>query len=92
VGDLARARGAAVAVHVADDQRAIAEAELRAVVLSNPHPLREAERLGEPGDRLPDVGVDEHRDDGRVGDGTVLVHPRLSSGAGVGGQAGAAPT
>jgi hypothetical protein len=61
VRGLALARGTAVAAHVGNDQRAVAKAKLRAMVLPDPDSLGEAERRGEPGDRLSDVGVDPVR-------------------------------
>jgi hypothetical protein len=44
-----------LAANVRDDQRAVAEAKLRAVVLPNSHPLAEPERLGEPADGFSNV-------------------------------------
>jgi len=64
-------RGAALLANVADDDRAVAEAELRAVVFADPHPLDKAERLAQPRDRLPHVWIDENGDDGRRRDGAV---------------------
>jgi hypothetical protein len=57
-----------VAMYVADDHCTVAESELRAVILPDPHALSEPERLDEPCDRFPDVGVDQHRDDCRLRD------------------------
>ena len=64
VRDLARARRPALAADVADDHGAVAEAQLRAVVLADPHALGEAEGRAEPGDGGAHVGIDEDRDDG----------------------------
>ena len=44
VRDLARSRGPALVADVTDDDRAVAETELRAVVLADPHALDEAKR------------------------------------------------
>jgi len=41
---LARSRRHAVAAHVAEDHRTVADAHLRAVVLADLHPFCEAER------------------------------------------------
>jgi hypothetical protein len=51
----------AVAADVGHDHGAVAERELRPVVLADPDALDEAERLREPRDRLPHVGVDQGR-------------------------------
>ena len=62
---LAGARRSPLVAHVADDQASVAEPELRAVVLADPHALLEPERGREPLDRLTDIRIHEHRDDGR---------------------------
>jgi hypothetical protein len=59
------ARRSLVAAYVGDDDRAVADTQLRAVVLTDPQPLLEAERLGQPVDSLPHIGIDEHRNDDR---------------------------
>ena len=57
--------------HIRDDQRAaIAEPQLRAVILAYPQPLGEPERIGEPGHRVADIGVDQYGNDGRIRDRT----------------------
>jgi len=60
---------------VADDHGAVlADSELRAVVLADSQSLRESERRREPGDRLPYVRVDQHRDHGGRGHRPVRPH------------------
>ena len=50
---------------VTDDQRAVAVAELRTVVLADADALREPERGLQPRDRLAHVRVHEHGNHGR---------------------------
>src|SRR3954469_8101261 len=76
---LARPRRAALAAHVAHDERAVPEGELRAVVLADLHALGEAERGLEERDRRAHVGIDEHGDDRYGGDRVVALHPRDST-------------
>jgi hypothetical protein len=42
------------------------------VILAYPQPLGEPERIGEPGHRVADIGVDQYGNDGRIRDGLVL--------------------
>ena len=69
--------GRRVAAHVADDQRPVAEGQLRAMALADPHALDEPERRPEPLDRLAHIGVDEHRHDRGLRDGAVVLHATL---------------
>jgi hypothetical protein len=55
MGHLAGVRRAPLPAHVADDQSAVAEAQLSAVVLADPDALDEPERRAEPLDRLAHV-------------------------------------
>ena len=88
VGDLTRTWDVAVAPHVGDDQRTVAEAQLRAVVLSDADPLDEPEGLRQPGHSGTHVGVDEHGDDHGPGHGPVRPHRSLPARAAeAGGQA-----
>jgi hypothetical protein len=48
-----------ITAHIADDHGPVAEPELSAVVLPDPHPLDEPEGRREPGDRLTHVGIDQ---------------------------------
>jgi hypothetical protein len=48
--------------HVPDDHGTVADAELGTVVLADPYPLDEAERIRPPRDGLADVWIDQHRD------------------------------
>jgi len=50
--------------HVADDDRPVSKAELRAVVLADPDTLGKPEGGTQPLHRLAYVWVDEHGDDG----------------------------
>ena len=70
--------GADGAVIVADDDRSLADAELRAVALADPDSLDEPERSGQPVDRLAHVRVDEHRDDLTCRNGAVGLHAAAS--------------
>src|SRR3954464_1816189 len=74
VGLRAVARRAAFAADVAADQRAVAVAELRPVVLADLDALDEAEGVLEERDRGAHVGIDEHRDDRRRWDRAVSSH------------------
>ena len=75
VRDLAGARRSLVLPHVGDDHRAsLTDAELRAMALADAHPLGEPERRLEPGNRLADVGIDEHRNDGCRRDRAIGSH------------------
>jgi len=58
VGHLVWSGRTAVPAHISDDHRAVAHAQLRAVVLTDTDPLNETEGSLEPGDRFPHVGVD----------------------------------
>jgi len=60
---LAGTRRPALVADVADDEAAVAEAQLRAVALADLQALLEAEGRLEPRHRLADVGIDEDRDD-----------------------------
>ena len=64
---LSHPRRPAVVAHVADDDRAVAEAELRAVTLADLQALDEPERSLEPGDGFSHIRVDQHRDHGGRG-------------------------
>ena len=80
VGDLTAAGRSAITPHVADDHRTVAEPELGAVVLADPHPLDEAERRRQPGHGLADIGVDQDGDDSGGRDGAaVAVTPNLAA-------------
>src|SRR5260221_12365899 len=72
--DLSGPRGAAIAPHISDNQVAVANPELRAMVLADPHPLRGPDSRGEPCARLAHIGIDHDRADRRGGDGTVGLH------------------
>jgi hypothetical protein len=65
VGDLARPRRPAVLAHVADDDRSLAEAQLRAMVLADAYTLDEPERRAQPLHRRSHVRVDQDGDHGR---------------------------
>jgi hypothetical protein len=65
VRDLTGPRGPALIADVADDHRASAKAELRAVVFADTYPLDKAERIAEPRDCLSHVWIDEDGDDDR---------------------------
>jgi hypothetical protein len=65
VRHLTGSRWPALVADVADDDRAVAEAELRAVVFADTYPLDKAERLAEPRDCLSHVWIDEDGDDDR---------------------------
>jgi hypothetical protein len=52
----------AITSHIADDHSPVAEQELSAVVLPDPHPLDEPEGGRERGDRLTHVGIDQAGD------------------------------
>jgi hypothetical protein len=66
VRHLTFSRRATVMAHVADDDRAASEGELRAVVLTDLQSLDESERGAQPGDGFAHVWVDEYgNDDGR---------------------------
>src|SRR5262249_18047724 len=56
------------------DHRAVAEAELRAVAFADLYALGEPERLRQPLDRLPHVGIDQHWNDGCRRDRAVRLH------------------
>ncbi len=62
--DLPRARSAAIVAHVPHDDRAIAKAQLGAMVLTDPNALGKPESRDQRIDRLAHVRVDEHRYDG----------------------------
>jgi hypothetical protein len=55
VRDLALPRWPTLIAHVANDDRSLAEAELRSVVLANPHALDKPERRAKPIDRSAHV-------------------------------------
>ena len=75
VRHLAGARRSLLLPHVGDDHRAaLTDAELRAMALADAHPLGEPERRLEPGNRLADVGIDEHRNDGCRRDRAIGSH------------------
>jgi hypothetical protein len=62
--------------HVGHDHRAVdADPQLRAMVLADPNPLDEPERLAQPYDRRPYIRVDQDRDHCRCRQGTVRQHP-----------------
>ena len=73
VAFLALASWAPVMTDIADDDGAVAEAELRAVVLADPDALDEAERGGEPRHRLAHVRIDEDGDDRCRRDRTIAL-------------------
>src|SRR5262249_35928724 len=75
VGNAAVARGDLCGPDVGDDDRAVrANPHLSAVRLADLYALTEAERAFEPGDRRPDVRIDEHRGHRGRGCGTVGQH------------------
>ena len=74
VRHLTRAGRAAVAADVGDDHRAVAESELRAMVLADADALGEPECLGQPGDGLAYVRIDENGNDLARRDGAVGLH------------------
>ena len=65
---LARPRRSALAAHVAEDHRAIADGELRAMVLADLQALDEPERGAQPLDRLAHVRVDQDGNNGSCRD------------------------
>jgi hypothetical protein len=65
VRDLAGSWRPALPTHVSDDDRPVVDAELRAVVLTDPHALRESERSSQPVDGLAHVRIDEYGNNGR---------------------------
>src|SRR5215471_2434778 len=67
-------RRPAVVAHVADDHRAVTDLHLGAMVLADPHPLGESERLRQPGDRLAYIRIDEHGNDRSGRDRAVQLH------------------
>jgi hypothetical protein len=71
---LARPRRAAILAHVADDHRPVAEAQLRPMILPDPHALDEPERRAQPLDSRAHVGVDQDRHDRRLRDRAVGSH------------------
>ena len=79
VCDLAGTGRTAIPPYVADDQGPVAELELSAVVLSDPHPLHEPEGRTEPADRLTHVGVDQDGDDSCRRDRAIGLHAAHST-------------
>jgi hypothetical protein len=81
VGDSSRLRWLLLAPHIRHDHSSIGtNSHLRSVCLTDPHPLDESERAGEPGDGGTDIGVDEHRYDGRRRYRTIAQHPTQANG------------
>src|SRR5258708_2702146 len=74
VRHLARSRRLALSTHVADDDRAVAETELRAMVLADLHALDKAEGPAQPAHRIAHVRVDEDRYDRVGGDRSIRLH------------------
>ena len=67
-----------IATDVGHDHRPVgADAQLRPVALAYPGALDEAEGLGQPGDRRPYIGIDEHGNDRRGRCGPVPLHVNL---------------
>jgi hypothetical protein len=71
VRDLAGAWRSAILAYIPDDHGTVAESELCAVVLPDPHPLDETEGRAQPGDRLAYIGIDQNGDDRRRRDGPI---------------------
>jgi hypothetical protein len=71
MGGLPGPRRAAIVAHVADDDRTVSAAELRAVVLADPNTLEKPEGGTQPVDRFSYVRVYEDGDDRGLGDGAV---------------------
>jgi hypothetical protein len=67
-----RRRRAALVAHVADDHGPLTEAELSAVILTDPDTLEKPEGCAEPIDGLAHVGVDEDGNDGGLGDRAIV--------------------
>src|SRR5258706_10828773 len=86
LSDLSGPRGAAIAPHTGDNQVAVANPELRALLRADPPPLRKPESRGEQCDRLANIRITQDRDDRRRGDGPVGLHgstvPGIAEGAG----------
>src|ERR1700689_1800407 len=82
VRNLARSRRPALLTHIADDHSALAEAQLRAVVLADPHTLEQSKRPSQPVDGLTYVWIDQDGDDSRLRDRAVrLQHGGHPTGA-----------
>jgi hypothetical protein len=71
VRDLALSRRPAIVTDVADDHGAVADPQLGSMALPDLHSLREPERAAKPIDRLPNVRVNEDRDDRGLRDRAV---------------------
>lgn len=61
VSHLAWTRRPTVTTNVADDYRAVAEPELRPMVLADPDTLNETEGGRQPGNSVTDVGINQDR-------------------------------
>ena len=78
---LAVARWPTVVADIPDDDRPVAETELRTVVLANPNTFCESKSSAQPIDCLTNVGVNENRNNRCRGDRAVrLQHRRKSNG------------
>src|ERR1700691_1123821 len=74
VRGLARPRRSAVVADITENHRAIANAQLRAVVLAYLHTLDNPERRAQPVNRRAHVRIDQDGDHGRFWDGAVGLH------------------
>jgi hypothetical protein len=63
VRDFTRLWGPLLAANVGDDESAVAEPELRAVVLADLKALLESKRGADPGDGLPHIRIDKDGND-----------------------------
>src|ERR1035437_8141167 len=72
--DFAPAWWPAIMSHIANDDRSLTKAELRAVVLADPYALDESKCLGQPVDSVSYIRVDENRDNRGGRDRAVWLH------------------
>jgi hypothetical protein len=73
VGNLLRSRWPTVSVRVGDNDCALAELKLRAVVLTNLHALGKSECVSQPSGRRPNIGIRQHGNHRCVRYGSVLL-------------------
>jgi hypothetical protein len=74
LADLLGPRRATAAAGVRDDQRAVVQCQLGAMIRPDTYPFDEGERLLEPIDGLADIRVGQHRDNGRGGNRAIGPH------------------
>ena len=70
---LPRAWWCAIGPHIGDDDCAVAELKLRSMVFTDPDPLFEPERVGQPRHCRPNIWIDKDRNYGCVRDRAVLL-------------------